>query len=78
MENIDFENKSVDKTKQASENIYVVTESYYDERGDFKVLKAFKNIEDAEDFVRKLNEPTEDLSLLLDWKCYEIFEVELS
>jgi hypothetical protein len=43
---------------------YIVTESYYDERSDFKVLKAFKNIEDAEDFVRKLNEPPDDLSLI--------------
>jgi hypothetical protein len=63
--------------KNSSEKIYVVVELYYDERGDFKVLNAFKNIEDAEEFVRKLNEPTNDLSLLLDWKCYQIFNVEL-
>jgi hypothetical protein len=55
--------------------VFVVTESlYYDESGNYQILKAFKTIEDAENYINELKSSYKGL----DSKIWEWEEVDLS
>jgi hypothetical protein len=55
--------------------VFIVTESlYYDESGNYQILKAFKTIESAEKYINELKSSYKGL----DSKIWEWEEVELS